>query len=140
MNHPCIHEKLIFLFSLKILFGNKIIYLCKNFRTYSIVFSINLISVYMKCIHITIQKTGKHTLSRFTIMQNAYKYKVTGYVVRESGDMFIEAQGEEENLEKFIEWCHMSQPWTPKETKYVTLEEGTLRDFNSFEIFVDRMD
>ena len=89
--------------------------------------------------HITIEKTGKHTVSRFTIMQNAYKYKVTGYVVREDGDMFIEAQGEEENLEQFIEWCNISQPWSPKDKSYVTLADGALRDFDSFEIYVERV-
>jgi acylphosphatase len=86
----------------------------------------------MKCYQIRIY--GKiHNLGfRFYTMQAAVKRKVYGYVKNSSdGSVFIEAEGEEENLADFIDWCQKGPFFTRIEN--VTIEEVDLHNHKSFE-------
>ena len=87
----------------------------------------------MKCFHIRIY--GKiHNLGfRFYTMQAAVQRKVHGYVRNSSdGSIFIEAEGEEDDLRNFVDWCQKGPFLTRVEN--VTIEETNLQNHRSFEI------
>jgi acylphosphatase len=66
-------------------------------------------------------------------MQKAYEFGIRGYIQnRKEGSLYIEAEGEEEQLDKFIEWCKKGPMGSKVEE--VTTEEGEIRNFTSFDI------
>ncbi|MCB2220395.1 MAG: acylphosphatase [Bacteroidetes bacterium] len=70
---------------------------------------------------------------RFSCMEAAYKYNIKGFVRNRSDrSVYIEAEGEEENLNAFREWCAKGPVWA--RVVEVEQEEGEVQDFNSFEI------
>lgn len=85
--------------------------------------------------HYNITVKGKvHGVSyRFAALRKAHKLALTGYVMNlHNGDVFIEAEGKEENLNKLIEWCYIGPP--AAEVSEVKAEESTLKHFRNFEI------
>ena len=86
----------------------------------------------MRCVHIHLQLKNKEAVSRFSVMQQAYKYGINGSVQRKGEDaFFIIAEGEEASLEKFINWCEAFQLNFPG---CVTLEEKEIMNYKSFDI------
>jgi len=67
---------------------------------------------------------------RFYTQKKANELEITGYVKnRPDGSVYIEAEGEENNLELFIRWCEDGPSWahvSKLEKQYVPLfdEEG----------------
>jgi acylphosphatase len=58
--------------------------------------------------HFSIRISGKvqGVFFRASTEQKAREFSISGFVRNESdGSVFIEAEGEEENLKVFIEWC-----------------------------------
>lgn len=71
---------------------------------------------------------------RVTAKEEAEKLGINGFARNESdGSVYIEAEGEKENLDKFISWCHKG-PALAKIEK-VTTEEGSLKNFPSFNTY-----
>ena len=65
-------------------------------------------------------------------MQQAYKYGINGSVQRKGEDaFFIIAEGEEESLEKFVNWCETYQLNFPN---CVTIEKKGIMNYKSFDI------
>lgn len=63
----------------------------------------------------------------------AVAYTLVGSVRNEKdGSVFVEAQGEEENLKSFIAWLYKGSPLS--KVKEVTWEEGSLQHFTRFDI------
>ena len=86
----------------------------------------------MRCVHIHLLLKNRNAASRFTVMQNAYKYGVKGSVQRKGEDaFFIIAEGEESSVDKFINWCETFQLNFPN---CVTLEEKEIMNYTSFDI------
>jgi len=49
---------------------------------------------------------------RYYTHRKAYELGITGYVTnRPDGSVYVEAEGEEDNLELFIRWCEEGPPW-----------------------------
>jgi acylphosphatase len=48
------------------------------------------------------------------------------------GDVYIEAQGDELSLKKFVEWCHRGP--SHAEVAHVDVEELDLGDYKGFEV------
>jgi acylphosphatase len=70
---------------------------------------------------------------RYNAQAMAHKYNLTGFVRNESdGSVFACAEGEEENLHKFIEWCNTG-PRLADVTE-VHAEEQEVRGYQTFEI------
>ena len=70
---------------------------------------------------------------RFSCMEAAYRFSVSGFVKNKSdGSVYIEAEGTEENLNRFIEWCHKGPTWA--RILKVEVEYGDLKNYKSFEI------
>jgi acylphosphatase len=60
-------------------------------------------------------------------------YNIRGFARNESdGSVYIEAEGEDESLRKFTDWCRTG-PGGGKVDELV-ISEGNLRGFDSFEI------
>ena len=86
----------------------------------------------MRCVHIHLLLKNKEAASRFSVMQQAYKYGINGSVQRKGEDaFFIIAEGEEASLEKFIDWCETFQLKFPD---CLTLEEKEVLNYKSFDI------
>lgn len=63
----------------------------------------------------------------------ALRYNLTGLVRNENdGSVYVEAEGEEEDLEVFIQWLYAGSPLS--KVKEVKWEEGSLQHFNRFDI------
>jgi acylphosphatase len=62
---------------------------------------------------------------RYYTQKKANELGITGYVKnRPDGSVYIEAEGEQENLELFIDWCEVGPSWahvTKLEKQYVPL-------------------
>ncbi len=70
---------------------------------------------------------------RFSAMQAAYRYGICGTVQNaDDGSVYIEAEGEEVNINNFIEWCKVG-PLGAKVEKLL-LEDGELKNYASFDI------
>jgi acylphosphatase len=66
-------------------------------------------------------------------MQVAYKYNITGFVRNmDDGSVYIEAEGENSNIEKFVEWCKIG-PMGARIEKFL-MEEGDIKNYTSFDI------
>lgn len=72
---------------------------------------------------------------RLSAQYTAKKLSITGFVRNESdGTVYIEAEGKEENLQKFLTWCKKGPPWALVEN--IDFEYSTkLNNFPSFVIF-----
>jgi acylphosphatase len=70
---------------------------------------------------------------RFSCMEAAYKHNIKGFVTnRRDGSVYVEAEGEEDNLDKFILWLKKGPVWA--KVNQVLEETGSLKDYPSFEI------
>lgn len=70
---------------------------------------------------------------RASAQSNAHHYGVKGYAQNEpDGTVFIEAEGDEEPLQKFIEWCHEGS--SAAKVEKVDYSEGDIKNFKGFEI------
>lgn len=59
--------------------------------------------------HVKIKIRGKvqGVLFRLSAKQKADELKIFGFAKNlDDGSVYIEAEGEKENLEKFLKWCH----------------------------------
>lgn len=70
---------------------------------------------------------------RFATQAKAHQYNLTGFVKNLfNGDVYIECEGSENNINQLIEWCYTG-PLLAKVTEVIA-EEGELKHFQTFEI------
>lgn len=70
---------------------------------------------------------------RATAQAKAHECNLTGFVRNlNNGCVYIEAEGESENLSKFIDWCYIGSP-RAKVTE-VNSVEAELQNFRTFEV------
>src|SRR4051812_16448659 len=70
---------------------------------------------------------------RHYTMEKAFELGVKGFVKNnEDGTVYVEAEGNAEQLQKFIEWCQKGP--SRAEVKSVQKSEGALKNYVSFEI------
>lgn len=70
---------------------------------------------------------------RFSCAEAAYKYGITGYVKnRPDGTVYIEAEGNEENITLFRDWCKKGPLWA--HVSELEEELSSLKDYSTFEI------
>lgn len=85
-----------------------------------------------KHLNITIHTENSTPGYRFAVMEKAYKYNIAGYIRRKkSGGFFIDAEGEEEGLLEFVEWCKKGPlGCTVLKISTEELEPSNLQGFN----------
>jgi acylphosphatase len=89
----------------------------------------------MSLIHynITVKGRVQGVAYRFNAQAQATRYDLNGFVKNlPNGDVYIEAEGEEENINNFISWCQTGPRLA--EVSEVIAEQGDLRQFSSFEL------
>jgi acylphosphatase len=70
---------------------------------------------------------------RFSCTEKANKFKIFGFVTnRKDGNVYVEAEGTEQNLFRFKEWLLKGPAWA--RVHEVEEEQGPLKDYDSFEI------
>lgn len=71
---------------------------------------------------------------RVTAKQEADKLGLTGFARNVAdGSVYIEAEGEKQDLDKFIKWCNIGPSMAQVEK--VVVEDGKLKSFSSFEVY-----
>lgn len=83
--------------------------------------------------HLKIRVHGKvqGVYFRASAVDKAHMYTVSGFTRNDlDGTVYIEAEGEEEGLEKFVEWCRMGPPRAVVEK--VVIEEGDMKNYQNF--------
>lgn len=70
---------------------------------------------------------------RHSTKEKAEELNIKGSIQNESsGSVYIEAEGDEEALEKFIKWCNQS-PGLAKVEK-IEVKKGEIRNFTDFSV------
>lgn len=83
--------------------------------------------------HLTVHGRVQGVGFRYSAKKAARDLMVTGYVKNlPDGSVFIEIEGLEEALEKFIMWCEQGPSWSRVDK--VIKEMGIVRDHNDFSI------
>lgn len=85
--------------------------------------------------HISIKISGKvqGVYFRASTKDIAEKWDIKGFVRNErDGSVYIEAEGEDENLKQFVAWCHHGPAHA--NVQHLDLKEGIVQGFTRFEI------
>jgi len=70
---------------------------------------------------------------RFNAQAKAHLFNLTGYVRNlHDESVLIQAEGEEDNINKFIEWCYVGPRWA--DVTEVHAEETKVEGYHTFEI------
>ena len=86
----------------------------------------------MKCYRISIIGEVKNKFFQFAAMEKAYQFGVRGFVRRpKENSVFLEAEGEEDALTKYIEWCKRG-PYG-SHIREVSYSEKELCNYSSFD-------
>ena len=71
---------------------------------------------------------------RVNAKEQAEKWGITGFAQNEEdGSVYIEAEGEKENLDKFIKWCNIGP--TMAQVEKVVVAEDQFKNFSKFEVY-----
>ncbi|MBU1031463.1 acylphosphatase [Patescibacteria group bacterium] len=85
--------------------------------------------------HLNIKISGlvQGIFFRASAKEQADRLEITGFAKNQpDGSVYIEAEGNEENLDKFIKWCHTGPSMAQVEK--VELSEKPLKSFKEFEV------
>ena len=87
----------------------------------------------MKSFSIKIYGRVQGVSFRWQTQKKAKSLNLTGFVCNQSdGTVYVEAEGAEEMLMKFLEWCRKGPIWSKVEK--VEVEGSTTKGYNAFEI------
>ncbi|MGZ3863260.1 MAG: acylphosphatase [Bacteroidia bacterium] len=87
----------------------------------------------MRHYNITVKGKVQGVSYRFCTHMEALKIGLTGFVKNmHNGNVYIEAEGTDEQINKLIDWCYIGSPLS-KVTE-VMAEEAEVKEFRNFEI------
>lgn len=82
---------------------------------------------------ITIKGKVQNVGFRFSTVQKAQENQITGFVRNQpDGTVYIEAEGDAQNLNRFMEWCKEGPP--AAKVKDMEKEEIPLQEFSNFHV------
>lgn len=87
----------------------------------------------MEHVNITVRGKVQGVFFRKSTQEKAYELQISGYVQNErDGSVYIEAEGEKERIDEFIEWCKKG----PKnaEVTEIKTRKGNFQNYEDFEI------
>ncbi|MDR9399299.1 acylphosphatase [Salibacter sp.] len=87
----------------------------------------------MEHVNITVRGKVQGVFFRKSTQEKAYELQISGYVQNErDGSVYIEAEGEKEKIDEFIEWCKKG----PKnaEVTEIKTRKGNFQNYEDFEI------
>lgn len=85
-------------------------------------------------LNITIYGQVQGVTFRYSAKEQADSLNIKGFVKNQSdGSVFIEAEGEKENLNQFATWCR-SGPTFAKVEK-IAVEEGQFKHYQNFAVY-----
>lgn len=90
----------------------------------------------MRIKHLNIKVYGlvQGVFFRTMAKEQANSLKITGFAKNmPDGSVYIEAEGEESSLDKFVKWCHNGPSMARVEKVIVTEDE--LKNFSKFEVY-----
>ncbi|MBI3305037.1 acylphosphatase [Candidatus Parcubacteria bacterium] len=88
----------------------------------------------MKRLHITVHGLVQGVFFRTSAQERAAELSLTGWACNDSGgNVSIVAEGAEENLKAFLEWCYTGPRWARVEKVEFEWSEATGK-FSEFEI------
>jgi len=88
----------------------------------------------MKHFNISIYGLVQGVFFRSSAKDEGEKLNIKGFAKNmQDGSVYIEAEGEKENLDKFIIWCN-SGPLMSQVEK-VTVSDDSIKNFREFEVF-----
>lgn len=85
--------------------------------------------------HYNVKITGlvQGVFFRDSTKDEADKLNIQGFVRNEDdGSVYMECEGDEENLQKLLEWCKQGPPKARVEK--VDAKEGTLKNYSNFHV------
>lgn len=87
----------------------------------------------VKNLHLRIYGRVQGVSFRYYTLHQARLRNIRGYVKNEpDGSVFVEAEGDEEALSHFVQWCHEGPRWAIVEN--VEIHDGKVKDYNQFTI------
>lgn len=88
----------------------------------------------MRHVNILVRGRVQGVFFRSTARREAEKLGITGFVRNErDGSVYIEAEGDDEQLREFVAWCCKGPPLAKVEDCEV-VEDGEIKHFQAFEI------
>lgn len=87
----------------------------------------------MKTIRIIITGRVQGVFFRASAKEVAEQFTINGFARNQpDGSVHIEAEGSEENLNRFVDWCKHGPPRA--QVTHVDVQEGETKNFERFEI------
>jgi len=87
----------------------------------------------MKHLNIKIYGQVQGVSFRYYSQEKARELELAGFARNDpDGVVYIEAEGEEENLEKFLDWCRRGPSWAKVEK--IEVKGGEIKKYKDFEI------
>jgi acylphosphatase len=82
---------------------------------------------------ITVKGKVQGVSYRFSAQAKAHEYHLTGLVKNlHNGDVYMECEGTEENINRLVEWCHTG-PLLARVTEVIA-EQGEVKGYETFEM------
>ena len=87
----------------------------------------------MKSIQVRVTGKVQNVGFRYYTRKAASELGLNGFVRNQSdGSVYIEAEGDEPSISRFVTWCHQGPTWARVEN--VEVNEQPFQDFNDFSV------
>lgn len=87
----------------------------------------------MKRLNLTITGRVQNVGFRYHTKITADSLNVNGFVKNlYDGSVYVEVEGEDENVDEFVKWCHQGPPRAIVDN--VEIERGELKNFDAFKV------
>jgi acylphosphatase len=87
----------------------------------------------MEHVNITVKGKVQGVFFRKSTQEKAYELQISGYVQNErDGSVYIEAEGEKERIDEFVEWCKKGSK--NAEVTEIKIRKGNFQNYEDFEI------
>ena len=88
----------------------------------------------MEHLNITVSGKVQGVLYRKSAQQKANELGIKGFAQNiENGNVYIEAEGTKENLEKFVNWCKMGPKYAKVES--IHIQDDRIKKYIEFNVY-----